>query len=50
MDEFVARANIKHFQRLIESASDDARRKELEAMLADEHQKLAAALKKQKQA
>jgi hypothetical protein len=45
MDEFVARANIAHFKTLLESETDQAKRKLLLQLLAEEELKLAAALR-----
>ena len=41
MDAFIARENIKHFQDLLQTSSDDAQRRTLEALLAAEQKKLA---------
>jgi hypothetical protein len=40
MDAFIARENIKHFQDLLQTSSDDAQRRTLEALLAAEQKKL----------
>jgi hypothetical protein len=44
MDRFIAQANVDEFKRLLKIEKDDARRHVLLQLLADEEQKLAAAL------
>jgi hypothetical protein len=42
MDAFIARKNINHFQVLLQTCSDEAQRRTLEALLAAEQKKLEA--------
>jgi hypothetical protein len=44
MDEGIARANIKHFKGLLATETEEAKRKVLLDLLAEEERKLAAAL------
>jgi hypothetical protein len=44
MDEHIARANIDHFQRLLGTEKDEAKRQTLLGLLAAEEVKLKAAL------
>jgi hypothetical protein len=46
MDEFIAKANIEHFKALLATEKDEAKRKLLLQLLAEEEQKLAAALRR----
>ncbi|MBJ7403389.1 MAG: hypothetical protein JHD07_08865 [Bradyrhizobium sp.] len=39
-DEFVARANIEHYRRLLQTEEDDAKRATIERLLSEEEQKL----------
>jgi hypothetical protein len=41
IDRFVARANIEHFQRKLAEETDEAKRKMLLTLLAEEEAKLA---------
>jgi hypothetical protein len=41
----IARANIAHFKKLLETEADEKKRGALQRQLADEEQKLAAAIK-----
>jgi hypothetical protein len=43
MDRFVAAANIKHYQRLIDKSTDPVERERLVKLLAEEETKLKAA-------
>ncbi len=45
MDAAIAKANIEHFKKLLETETDAAKRGVLERLLAEEELKLAAALK-----
>lgn len=45
MDVAIARANIEHFKKLLETETDAAKRGVLERLLGGEELKLAAALK-----
>ncbi len=47
MDVAIAKTNIEHFKKLLESETDEAKRAVLQRLLAEEEQKLAAALKRQ---
>ena len=47
MDEFIAKANIQHFKELLATERNEAKRKLLLQLLAEEEQKLAAALRAQ---
>lgn len=44
MDEFIAKANIEHFEKLLATETDAQKRCLLESLLAEEKLKLAAAL------
>jgi hypothetical protein len=46
MDRFIAQANIDEFNRLLKIEKDEAKRKVLLQLLAEEEQKLAQALRK----
>jgi hypothetical protein len=45
VDRFIAEANIDEFNRLLKTESDQAKRKVLLQLLAEEEQKLAQALR-----
>jgi len=45
MDEFIARANAKHYKSMLETETDPLKRKIIQRLLADEEEKLAAAPK-----
>jgi len=45
MDKFIAKANIQHFKELLATEKNEGKRKLLEQLLAEEEQKLAAALR-----
>ena len=45
MDAEIAKANIEHFKKLLETETDAAKRDVLKRLLAEEELKLAAALK-----
>ena len=45
MADWIARANIEHFKRLLEREADPKKRAVIETELAEEEQKLAALLK-----
>ncbi len=45
MDVEIAKANIEHFKKLLETKTDAAKRDVLKRLLAEEEVKLAAALK-----
>ncbi|WP_456710078.1 hypothetical protein [Bradyrhizobium sp. USDA 4452] len=47
MADRIARANIEHFKKMLETETDAAKRRVIERELAEEEQKLAALLKKQ---
>jgi hypothetical protein len=47
MPDWIARANIKHFMKLLGMETDPQRRAVIERELAEEEAKLAAILKKQ---
>jgi hypothetical protein len=47
MPDWIARANIKHFKKLLETETDPQRLAVIERELAEEEGKLAAILKKQ---
>ena len=49
MDEWVARSNIEHFQKLLAQEIDDAKRQIVLQLLREKEMKLAAALKTKKQ-
>ena len=49
MDEFVAKANIEHFKAQLKTETDEGKRRVLERLLADEEQKLAAALRRRRE-
>jgi hypothetical protein len=42
MDEYIARLNIEHFRKLLDKEPDEAKRKTLLHLLAEEERKLAA--------
>ena len=44
MDEFIAKANIEHFEKLLATETDAQKRSVMESLLAKEKLKLAAAL------
>ncbi len=44
MDKLVARLNIEHFRKQLETETDEAKRQMLLRLLAEEEAKLAAAL------
>jgi hypothetical protein len=46
MDQFLAKANIEHFKKLLASEIDAHKRLVLENLLAEEGSKLAAALRR----
>jgi hypothetical protein len=46
MDEFIAKANIEHVEKLLVSETDAHKCRVLENFLAEEKSKLAAALKR----
>ena len=46
MDAEIAKANIEHFKKLLETVMDAAKRDVVKRLLAEEELKLAAALKK----
>jgi hypothetical protein len=43
MDEIIARHNIEHFRRLLANETEDAKRRTLVQLLAEEESRLAAA-------
>ncbi len=45
MDAEIAKANIAHFKKLLETETDEARREVIRRLLAEEESKLDAALK-----
>ncbi|MGE5158822.1 MAG: hypothetical protein ACM3OF_11830 [Gemmatimonas sp.] len=45
MDVAIAKANIEHFKKLLQTEADPAKRNVLLRLLADEETKLASALK-----
>jgi hypothetical protein len=47
MPDWIARANIEHFKKLLETETDSRKRSVIERELAEEEQKLAALLKNQ---
>ncbi|MBP2428288.1 hypothetical protein [Bradyrhizobium elkanii] len=47
MPDWIARANIEYFKKLLETETDPERRRVIERELAEEERKLAALLKKQ---
>jgi len=49
MDEWVARRNIEHFQKLLAQELDDAKRQIVLQLLREEEVKLAAAIKAKKE-
>ena len=49
MDEFIAKANIEHFKELLASEKNEAKQKLLLRLLAEEEQKLAAALRRKRE-
>lgn len=48
MPEEIAKANIEHFRRLLESETDPKKRVTIERLLAEEESKLAALKKRRK--
>jgi hypothetical protein len=46
MDEFIAKANVEHFKELLATEKDEAKRKLLLQLLAEEELKLATALRR----
>lgn len=46
MDEFIAKANIEHYEKLLATETDRQKRRALERLLTEEKSKLAAALKR----
>jgi hypothetical protein len=46
MPDWIARANIEHFKKLLETEADPERRRVIERELAEKELKLAAALRK----
>jgi len=42
MDKTIARLNIEHYRRLLARETDDARRRKIERLMAEEEAKLAA--------
>ena len=48
MDEFIAKANIQHFKEKLATEKDEGKRKVLLQLLAEEEQKLAAALRRKR--
>jgi hypothetical protein len=48
MTDFIARANIEHYRKLLALEKDDSKRQTLLRLLAEEEIKLAAALKTEK--
>jgi hypothetical protein len=44
----IAKANIEHFKNLLETETDQKKRRTLEQLLAEEEKKLAALLKAQR--
>ncbi len=47
MDVEIAKANIAHFKKLLETETDESRREVIRRQLAEEESKLASALKGQ---
>ena len=47
MPDWIARANIEHFKKLLETETDAKKRAMIERELAEEQAKLAALIKKQ---
>ncbi len=47
MADWIARANIEHFKKLLQAEKDPKKRSVIERELAEEEQKLAAILKSQ---
>jgi hypothetical protein len=47
MDETIARLNIEHFQRKLAEERDEAKRRTLRQLLAEEEAKLAEILRRQ---
>lgn len=45
MDRFVHRANLEHFRRLLAQTADEAQRRKLEKLIAEEEAKDASAPK-----
>ncbi|MBS0246198.1 MAG: hypothetical protein JSR61_06225 [Proteobacteria bacterium] len=39
MDQFIHRANLQHFRRLLEQTNDETRRRQLERFIAEEEAK-----------
>jgi hypothetical protein len=48
MDEAIARENIKHFRKLLETETDEAKRKTLLTLLSEEEGKLAKSIQRKK--
>jgi hypothetical protein len=48
VDEFIAKANIQHFKELLAKEKDEAKRKLLLELLAEEELKFAAALRRKR--
>jgi hypothetical protein len=48
MDEAIARENIKHFRKLLETEADEAKRKTIMQLLTEEEVKLAMATDRKK--
>jgi hypothetical protein len=48
MDEAIARENIKHFRKLLETETDQAKRKMIIQLLSEEDVKLAKAVERKK--
>lgn len=48
MDESIARANLKHFKTLLETEADPSKRTILLKLLAEEEEKLSAALERKR--
>lgn len=49
MSDWIARANIEHFKKLLARETDPKKRAVIETELAEEEQKLAALLKQKKE-
>ena len=47
MPDWIAKANIEHFKKLLQAETDPEKRHVIERELAEEEQKLAALIKKQ---
>jgi hypothetical protein len=48
MDEAIARENIRHFRKLLETEADEAKRKTIMQLLTEEEVKLAMATDRKK--